>query len=80
MIRVIWTVFHTTTALDSRLRHEALFILVVIARLKGSLVREEQAPGELMATFSPVELELHPPAQLDVVHILQQVETLQRTA
>ena len=50
--------------------------LVVVARLKGSLVREEEAPGELMATFSPIDLELHPPAQLDVVDILQQVETL----
>jgi len=41
----------------------------VIPGLKGPLVGEKEAAGELVAPFAPIELQLHPAPKVLVVDI-----------
>src|SRR3954470_13750890 len=73
-MRSICRVFHSTTALDSRLRQLALFMIISKSEVrKFALIGEEQPPGQTMASLSAVELGLDAQAQRSIVQVAQDV-------
>jgi hypothetical protein len=71
-------VFHTNAALDKQTQAGGfIHNLFIIARLKGALVREEQATSELVSPLPPVGVQLHPRPERFILDIAQEVEALE---
>jgi hypothetical protein len=51
--------------------------LFIVSRLKGALIGEKEAAGELVTPLAPIELELHRASQRLVLNIAQEVEALE---
>ena len=50
---------------------------LIIPRLKRSLMGKKEAPGQLVAAFPPIELELHPAPERFILDIPQEVQRLE---